>query len=190
MSIDDTDAHQPLGARVPTAEGTLFKLCNCRDPRPVSRCAPPARSCAARAAPSASTTAGGPTSSNSRRPPTANAVSYARPGSSTARERLPQQPVRAGGSPVIAAISPSASSASPMPWARSRTSAYAVAASSYRPAVLWALPISVAARPAGRRRTPGRRRRPGPGPRRRHRSACPARAARVRKRNRTGVVDR
>lgn len=32
MSIDDTDAHQPSGARVPTAEGTLFKLCNCRDP--------------------------------------------------------------------------------------------------------------------------------------------------------------
>jgi integrase len=32
MSIDDTYAHQPWGARVPTAEGTLFKLCNCRDP--------------------------------------------------------------------------------------------------------------------------------------------------------------
>jgi integrase len=32
MSIDDTDAHRLWGARVPTAEGTLFKICSCRDP--------------------------------------------------------------------------------------------------------------------------------------------------------------
>jgi integrase len=32
MSIDDTDAHHCWGARVPTADGTLFKICRCRDP--------------------------------------------------------------------------------------------------------------------------------------------------------------
>jgi integrase len=32
MSIDETAAHQPSGAAVFTAEGTLFKVCRCRDP--------------------------------------------------------------------------------------------------------------------------------------------------------------